>query len=285
LSDYRKIWQGVGGESDVCQTAIKYYKCNSCGCLWKFIYPEFPSVGQILKFSDGIFAEKRSNWVDMQKSATKIDKPKIIMLNMRTARHNYFSKKDKTVMIGSPQIYPSELTGEIMKYLSRNNTADLAYLLWMVSGKESSYLLVLSSRISLKVLYAEIGDVCYPYLGHNYFEIIPFDSPLAQSVIKGKTPFYTGGGSLDKKAEINYAFVRREDFKNFAKEVANNLEKIGGYGHLSRALDDWNTTFFTTSSEFFGELGIILKKVRVIGSLDESVRSNIDSCISKIARL
>jgi hypothetical protein len=33
--------------------AEKWYKCNVCGCLWEFIYPDFPAKGSVRKFKDG----------------------------------------------------------------------------------------------------------------------------------------------------------------------------------------------------------------------------------------
>lgn len=33
--------------------ADKWYKCNVCGCLWEFIYPDFPAEGDVKKFKNG----------------------------------------------------------------------------------------------------------------------------------------------------------------------------------------------------------------------------------------
>ena len=38
--------------------ADKWYKCNCCGCLWEFKYPDFPAKGFVRKFSDGIYHQK-----------------------------------------------------------------------------------------------------------------------------------------------------------------------------------------------------------------------------------
>ena len=38
--------------------ADKWYVCNSCGCLWEVVYPEFPAKGFVRKFSDGIYHER-----------------------------------------------------------------------------------------------------------------------------------------------------------------------------------------------------------------------------------
>ncbi|MDD8048712.1 MAG: hypothetical protein PHH04_03810 [Thomasclavelia sp.] len=35
--------------------ADKWYKCKCCGCLWEFIYPDFPAKGFVRKFEDGVY--------------------------------------------------------------------------------------------------------------------------------------------------------------------------------------------------------------------------------------
>ena len=38
--------------------ATKWYRCNYCGCLWEFLYPDFPAKGFIRKFADGKYKMK-----------------------------------------------------------------------------------------------------------------------------------------------------------------------------------------------------------------------------------
>ena len=38
--------------------ATKWYKCNVCGCLWEFDYPDPPAQGFIRKFPTGIYIER-----------------------------------------------------------------------------------------------------------------------------------------------------------------------------------------------------------------------------------
>lgn len=49
------------GKSDI-QTlkwyADKWYKCKNCGCLWEFLYPDFPAHGFVRKFPDGVYRER-----------------------------------------------------------------------------------------------------------------------------------------------------------------------------------------------------------------------------------
>ncbi len=49
------------GQSDA-QTikwyADKWYRCKICGCLWEFVYPDFPANGFVRKFPDGVYRER-----------------------------------------------------------------------------------------------------------------------------------------------------------------------------------------------------------------------------------
>jgi hypothetical protein len=38
--------------------ASKWYHCETCGCLWEFDYPDFPAMGLVRKFPDGIYRRK-----------------------------------------------------------------------------------------------------------------------------------------------------------------------------------------------------------------------------------
>ena len=38
--------------------ADKWYKCNVCGTLWEFDYPDFPTCGFVRKFPDGKYTGK-----------------------------------------------------------------------------------------------------------------------------------------------------------------------------------------------------------------------------------
>lgn len=35
--------------------ATKWYRCNICGCLWEFQYPDFPARGFVKKYESGIY--------------------------------------------------------------------------------------------------------------------------------------------------------------------------------------------------------------------------------------
>jgi acetone carboxylase gamma subunit len=38
--------------------ADKWYKCKNCGCLWEFVYPDFPANGFVRKFPDGVYSKR-----------------------------------------------------------------------------------------------------------------------------------------------------------------------------------------------------------------------------------
>lgn len=38
--------------------ADKWYRCNACGVLWEFVYPDFPAKGFVRKFEDGKYFPK-----------------------------------------------------------------------------------------------------------------------------------------------------------------------------------------------------------------------------------
>ncbi len=50
MTDYSKVWYLDGGlEKEVYRTTVKHYECRGCGCCWKFMYPEFPAFGKVIK--------------------------------------------------------------------------------------------------------------------------------------------------------------------------------------------------------------------------------------------
>lgn len=51
------VWKNTHGEKHEWY-ADKWYRCNVCGTLWEFEYPDFPAVGCIRKFEDGIYTGK-----------------------------------------------------------------------------------------------------------------------------------------------------------------------------------------------------------------------------------
>jgi len=71
------------------------------------------------------------------------------------------------------------------------------------------------------------------------------------------------------------------DLKIFARELSSVLLRIGEK-ELANELAKWDEDFFTTSSEFLGELNLILKKIVVVNRLDERTKTNVEDCIRAI---
>lgn len=78
-------------------------------------------------------------------------------------------------------------------------------------------------------------------------------------------------------------FSNNGDLKNFAISLAEKLEGIGEK-ILSKDLKDWNNEFFTTSSEFLGELKLILARVNDIKALDGATKKDVKECIRLIEK-
>ena len=72
-----------------------------------------------------------------------------------------------------------------------------------------------------------------------------------------------------------------EDLKIFAQKLARDLEK-GGDIELAKELSLWTEDFFTTSSEFLGELKLILEKVKALKYLTNSNQNDVEECLNLI---
>ncbi|WP_205536255.1 hypothetical protein [Paenisporosarcina cavernae] len=49
------FYVGHSDVQDIRWYATKWYKCNVCGCLWEFDYPDFPAKGFVRKFENGLY--------------------------------------------------------------------------------------------------------------------------------------------------------------------------------------------------------------------------------------
>ena len=47
------VWKE--GKEEKKYYATKWYRCVKCGCLWEFQYPDFPAIGFVRKYADGIY--------------------------------------------------------------------------------------------------------------------------------------------------------------------------------------------------------------------------------------
>ena len=76
-------------------------------------------------------------------------------------------------------------------------------------------------------------------------------------------------------------FNSNQELKQFSKTISKKLDSIGEKG-LANELDEWDKQFFTTSSEFLGELKIILNQIKDLKVLDDFTRKEISNCIAVI---
>jgi|BioPla2DNA2_1021312.scaffolds.fasta_scaffold18990_2 hypothetical protein len=78
-------------------------------------------------------------------------------------------------------------------------------------------------------------------------------------------------------------FSNNDEIKYFVKELKQKLVSIGENEFLDE-LVNWEDTFFTSSSEFLGELKTILEKIEAqnIPSLKGNTKKQIKSCIKAI---
>ena len=53
---------GKGASKIIKWYADKWYKCNVCGTLWEFEYPDFPTCGEVRKFERGKYPGPETNY-------------------------------------------------------------------------------------------------------------------------------------------------------------------------------------------------------------------------------
>lgn len=76
-------------------------------------------------------------------------------------------------------------------------------------------------------------------------------------------------------------FNNNDEIKAFVLNLVEILEKIGEKSHAYE-LKAWSGEFFTTSSEFLGELKLILERISNVKLLDDITRRNVNECIKVI---
>lgn len=108
-----------------------------------------------------------------------------------TMKNKQIVPKGESVMLGIPKEYPTDMVNKLKEYFGKMQNVEKAYLLWMVRGKESSYLLVLDSKISPQQLFPLVGQVCQPFLKEKLLDVVLANSGLGKSAIEGQEPFFT----------------------------------------------------------------------------------------------
>jgi len=80
-------------------------------------------------------------------------------------------KSKESIMIGQPADYPAEMAEQLRRFFHKNRAVKIAYLLWMVRGREAGYLLVLDTSADPQKLFPTIGELCKPYLAEKPLDI------------------------------------------------------------------------------------------------------------------
>ena len=107
-----------------------------------------------------------------------------------TRKNEQIIQKGESVMLGIPKEYPTDMVNKLKEYFVKMQNVDKAHLLWMVRDKESSYLLVLDSKISPQQLFPLIGQICQPFLNGKLLDMVLANSGLGKSAIEGQAPFF-----------------------------------------------------------------------------------------------
>lgn len=76
-------------------------------------------------------------------------------------------------------------------------------------------------------------------------------------------------------------FKNNDDLRRFAETLSQDLELLGETV-LANDLKNWSEEYFTTASEFLGELKLILERIKYLKSLDEITKKNVGDCITAI---
>jgi len=99
-------------------------------------------------------------------------------------------KKDTTIQLGQPRVYPEELVKAITDYLKKQKNANAAYLQLMINEGEQSYLVIVDSTGDRRVLFDGIANVATSHLNGMFIDLVPYDSDLGKNGVNNIKPFY-----------------------------------------------------------------------------------------------
>lgn len=99
-------------------------------------------------------------------------------------------KKDTTVQLGQPRIYPEEMVKGISNYLKSQNNVKAAYLQLMIKDGEQSYLVVVDFSGDRRVLFYGIANAAMSHLNGMFIDLIPYDSEFGRNATNNIEPFY-----------------------------------------------------------------------------------------------
>jgi hypothetical protein len=78
-------------------------------------------------------------------------------------------------------------------------------------------------------------------------------------------------------------FKNSDEIKKFSK-ILQREPLLMGEMSLANELSAWDEGSFTTSSEFLGEMKLILEKAARLKTIDEMTRKDVHGCLSAINR-
>lgn len=99
-------------------------------------------------------------------------------------------KKDTSVQLGQPRVYPQELVNAISDHLKKQKNVQAAYLQLMVKDGEQSYLVVVDFTGDRRALFDGIAKVAMPHLNGMFIDLVPMNSDFGLNATRSVEPFY-----------------------------------------------------------------------------------------------
>lgn len=99
-------------------------------------------------------------------------------------------KKDTTVQLGQPSIYPKEMVNAISNYLKKQKNVYAAYLQLMIKEGEQSYLVIVDFTGDRREIFDGIANVAMSHLNGMLIDLVPYDSDFGHNAINNIEPFY-----------------------------------------------------------------------------------------------
>lgn len=99
-------------------------------------------------------------------------------------------KKDTTVQLEQPKIYPKEMVNAISNYLKKQKNVQAAYLQLMIKEGEQSYLVIVDFTGDRRKIFDGIVNVVMSYLNGMFIDLVPYDSDFGRNATNNIEPFY-----------------------------------------------------------------------------------------------
>lgn len=99
-------------------------------------------------------------------------------------------KKDTSVQLGQPRIYPCEMVNAISNYLKKQRNVQAAYLQLMIKEGEQSYLVIVDFEGDRRETFDGIANAAMSHLNGMFIDLIPYNSDFGRSAAQNVEPFY-----------------------------------------------------------------------------------------------